>query len=128
LNLTTSDPFDFPLEPALALKPLPPGYVWKVIFDPTRTPEEPGLFWGSFFRFIDIPHDRNEKCTWPDGIVFENINTGEFLAIHKGQIHYPDKQTEIKRLKELQISGIGNRGVIQITIIGEDFNDAGDEE
>jgi hypothetical protein len=128
LNLTASDSFDLLFEPAHVIKPLPPGFIWKVIFDPTRTPEEPGLFYGSVFRFIDIAHDRNEICTWPEGIIFENINTGEFLVIRHGQIHYPDKQTEIEKLKGLQTSAVRKREVVRITIIGQNFNHIGDEE
>ena len=60
------------------------GYVWKVITDPTRTEDDPGLFLGSLFRMIDIRLNRDEKSTWPDGIVFEQINTGCRLAYQGG--------------------------------------------
>lgn len=128
MNLNITDQSDFSIEHQIIPNPLPPGYVLRVIFDPTRSSEDPGLFHGSFFRFIDITHDRNEKCTWPEGIIFENKNTGEFLAIRNGQIYYPSQQTEINKLKELQTSMNGKRRVVHITIIGEDFNESGDKE
>lgn len=60
------------------------GYVWKVITDPTRTEDDPGLFFGRLFRMIDIRLNRDEKSTWPDGIVFEQITTGCRLAYQGG--------------------------------------------
>ena len=35
-------------------KPAPKGYFWKVVVDPTRNGEEPGCFYGSLFRLLDI--------------------------------------------------------------------------
>ena len=32
----------------------PKGYFWKVVHDPTRNDVEPGLFFGSYFRLLDI--------------------------------------------------------------------------
>ena len=46
-----------------------PGYSWRVIHDPTRTGEDPGLFFGGHFRSIDIElpkslgHSKLEKIT-----------------------------------------------------------------
>ncbi|HNR03068.1 MAG TPA: hypothetical protein PKK59_11085 [Anaerolineaceae bacterium] len=51
----------------------PRGYIWKVVFDPTRNGEDPGYFYGHLFRMIDIRPGRDEKATWPDGILFENV-------------------------------------------------------
>ena len=52
------------------------GYVWKVIVDPTRESDDPGLFFGRLFRMIDIRLNRDEKSTWPEGIVFEHVTSG----------------------------------------------------
>ena len=52
------------------------GYVWKVIMDPTRVDDDPGMFFGRLFRMIDIRLNRDEKSTWPEGIVFEHITSG----------------------------------------------------
>lgn len=52
------------------------GYVWKVIVDPTRVDDDPGMFFGRLFRMIDIRLNRDEKSTWPEGIVFEHITSG----------------------------------------------------
>jgi hypothetical protein len=60
------------------------GYVWKVIKDPTRGREEPGLFYGGLFRMIDIRLGRDEKSTWPDGILFEHVTSGCQLTFQKG--------------------------------------------
>lgn len=62
------------------------GYEWKVVVDPTRTNKEPGLFLGGLFRMVDLRLDRDEKSTWPDGIVFENVNTGHRLTFQKGSL------------------------------------------
>lgn len=60
------------------------GYVWKVVKDPTRNVNDPGLFYGSMFRMIDIRLNRDEKSTWPDGIVFENVTSGNQLTFQNG--------------------------------------------
>ncbi len=60
------------------------GYVWKVIKDPTRSREEPGLFYGRLFRMIDIRLSRDEKSTWPDGILFEHVTSGCRLTFDNG--------------------------------------------
>jgi hypothetical protein len=54
------------------------GYEWKVIIDPTRKCDDPGLFYGRLFRMIDLSLDRDEISTWPDGIVFEHQVAGPF--------------------------------------------------
>jgi hypothetical protein len=60
------------------------GYVWKVIADPTRGKDDPGMFYGRLFRMVDLRTDRDEKSTWPDGIVFEDVASGCRLAYQKG--------------------------------------------
>ncbi len=60
------------------------GYVWKIIVDPTRNEADPGMFFGRLFRMIDIRLNRDEKSTWPEGIVFENVTTGCRLAYQGG--------------------------------------------
>ncbi len=60
------------------------GYVWKVIVDPTRNNDDPGIFFGRLFRMIDIRLNRDEKSTWPDGIVFENVTSGGQLTFQNG--------------------------------------------
>jgi len=60
------------------------GYVWKVIADPTRKDDEPGMFYGRLFRMIDIRLNRDEKSTWPEGIVFEHVTSGCRLTYQDG--------------------------------------------
>ena len=60
------------------------GYVWKVIADPTRKDDEPGMFYGRLFRIIDIRLNRDEKSTWPEGIIFENVTSGCRLTYQDG--------------------------------------------
>jgi len=60
------------------------GYVWKVIVDPTRDNDDPGIFFGRLFRMIDIRLNRDEKSTWPDGILFENVTSGCQLTYQNG--------------------------------------------
>ena len=60
------------------------GYVWKVIMDPTRVDDDPGMFFGRLFRMIDIRLNRDEKSTWPEGIVFEHITSGCRLTYNDG--------------------------------------------
>jgi len=60
------------------------GYVWKVIADPTRKDDEPGMFYGRLFRMIDIRLNRDEKSTWPEGIMFENVTSGGRLTYQDG--------------------------------------------
>jgi hypothetical protein len=60
------------------------GYVWKVIVDPTRDKDDPGIFFGRLFRMIDIRINRDEKSTWPEGIVFEHITSGCRLTYKDG--------------------------------------------
>jgi hypothetical protein len=65
---------------------LPKGYEWKVIVDPTRNPEYPGLFFGRFFRIFDLHMYPGEKPTWPDGITFQNIKTGQKVFFDQGKL------------------------------------------
>ncbi len=60
------------------------GYVWKVIMDPTRVDDDPGMFFGRLFRMTDIRLNRDEKSTWPEGIVFEHITSGRRLTYKDG--------------------------------------------
>ena len=60
------------------------GYVWKVIVDPTRNNDDPGMFFGRLFRMIDIRLNRDEKSTWPEGIIFENVTSGCRLTYQDG--------------------------------------------
>ncbi|MAT43749.1 MAG: hypothetical protein CL609_15540 [Anaerolineaceae bacterium] len=60
------------------------GYVWKVIVDPTRDNDDPGIFFGRLFRMIDIRLNRDEKSTWPEGISFEHITSGCRLTYKDG--------------------------------------------
>lgn len=60
------------------------GYVWKVIVDPTRGSEDPGLFFGRLFRMVDIRLNRDEKSTWPEGIVFEHVISRSCLTYRDG--------------------------------------------
>jgi len=62
------------------------GYDWKVIVDPTRSDDDPGLFYGGLFRMVDLRLDRDEKSTWPNGIVFEHKLTGQRLTFEKGKL------------------------------------------
>lgn len=63
------------------------GYVWKVIKDPTRNGVHPGLFYGNLFRMVDFRLDRDEISTWPDGIIFEHIITGQQLTFTEGKLY-----------------------------------------
>ncbi len=60
-------------------------YIWQVVYDPTRTGEYPGLFYKGLFRRSDLL----ESCGpdgWPDGIIFQNIQTGERRTVRGGQL------------------------------------------
>lgn len=69
---------------------LPTGYNWKVVVDPTRSDDHPGIFYGGHFRWTDIelPPACREKipCPFPAGTVFENIKTGERVIIRSGRV------------------------------------------
>jgi hypothetical protein len=73
----------------------PKGFLWKVVFDPTRNGEDPGLFYGSLFRLLDILPTWDETSPWPDGIVFEHIQTGQRLTFLEGQSMYLNLPEEI---------------------------------
>ncbi|MGB7096634.1 MAG: hypothetical protein WBD62_18450 [Anaerolineales bacterium] len=60
------------------------GYEWKVVVDPTREGHDPGMFFGRLFRIFDIHINRDEKSTWPDGIIFEHIKSGCRLTYQSG--------------------------------------------
>ena len=78
----------FPTE--FAGRTAPKGYFWKVVVDPTRDGEDPGCFYGSLFRLLDILPTVDEVSPWPDGIVFEHIETGQHLTFLNGQPKYLD--------------------------------------
>lgn len=69
---------------------VPQGYCWKVIIDPTRKGDDPGLFYGGHFRWSDIvtPGARKEDipCPWPNGTVFKNVKTGEVAIVQWGRV------------------------------------------
>lgn len=73
----------------------PKGYLWKVVCDPTRNGEDPGLFFGSLFRLLDILPTWDETSPWPDGIIFEHIKTGQRLTFVDGQSKYMNLPEEI---------------------------------
>lgn len=62
------------------------GYDWKVVVDPTRREYDPGLFFGGLFRMVDLRLDRDERSTWPDGIIFENVQTCQRLTFAQGKL------------------------------------------
>lgn len=68
----------------------PPGYYWKVVYDPTRTEDYPGDFYGGCFRICDVyPPSRRSyefRGIWPDGIIFQNIKTGEKVVIRNQSV------------------------------------------
>ena len=73
----------------------PKGYLWKVIYDPTRNGEDPGLFYGSLFRLLDILPTKDETSPWPERIVFEHVQTGQQLSFIEGQPVYLNLPDEI---------------------------------
>jgi hypothetical protein len=84
-------------------RPAPKGYFWKVVVDPTRNAEEPGWFYGSLFRLLDILPTVDEVSPWPDGIVFEHIETGQHLTFLDGQPKYLDTSPSVGGLQERAI-------------------------
>ena len=73
----------------------PKGYLWKVVYDPTRNGEDPGLFYGSLFRMLDILPTKDEISPWPDRIIFEHIQTGQQLSFIEGQPVYLNLPDEV---------------------------------
>ena len=73
----------------------PKGYLWKVVYDPTRNGEEPGLFYGSLFRLLDILPTKDEISPWPERIIFEHVQTGQQLSFIEGQPMYLNLPEEI---------------------------------
>lgn len=94
----------------------PQGYYWKVVVDPTRNEDDPGMFYGGHFRWTDIvlpdvdAEARRIPCPWPNGTVFENVKTGERVVIRRGRV----VKLEGKRGSLSDSSGVsghsGNRG------------------
>ena len=85
MSRTNKKNFDYYFEfQGETCRQVPRGYEWKVIVDPTRNAEEPGCFYGRLFRMMDIRVDRDEKPTWPNGIVFEHIYSRRRLSYQKG--------------------------------------------
>lgn len=70
----------------------PQGYYWKVVVDPTRNEDDPGMFYGGHFRWTDIvlpdvdAEARRIPCPWPNGTVFEHVKTGERVVIRRGRV------------------------------------------
>ncbi len=87
MNLTLKL-FDELFPSTFAGRTMPKGYFWKVVYDPTRNGEDLGLFYGSHFRLLDIIPTWDETSPWPDGTVFEHIQTGQQLTFLDGQPHY----------------------------------------
>ena len=98
----TPSNFDYLLNPVETSSQKPRGYEWKVIQDPTRNSEDPGLFFGRLFRMIDIRLERDEHSTWPDGIVFQHTNTQERLAYQYGLLIDIDNARVIHKNKRKQ--------------------------
>ncbi len=84
----------------------PPGYYWKVVVDPTRSGDEPGIFYGSHFRWTDIippgtdGEARRIPCPWPSGTVFENVKTGERVVIKRGKVIRLEQNRQVELLKQ----------------------------
>ena len=88
--------------PYFAGQTVPKGYFWKVVYDPTRNGEDPGLFYGSHFRLLDILPTWDETSPWPEGIVFEHTETGQQLTFLDGQpqyLNYPKKSCKLRTRK-----------------------------
>jgi len=94
----------------------PNGYLWKVIYDPTRNGEDPGLFYGSLFRLLDILPTKDEVSPWPERIVFEHIQTGQRLSFIEGQPVYLNLPEEIvkRRLRNRKNKSIHNFQTAQV--------------
>lgn len=86
------------------------GYDWQVVVDPTRSAAENGLFYGRLFRSIDIHLDRDERSSWPDGIVFRNIASGRRLTFQRGRLIDPDTQRVYTRPARLRAAGASRTG------------------
>jgi len=98
LNLATLKLLDELFPPYYAGQVAPKGYFWKVVYDPTRIDEDPGLFYGSHFRLLDILPTWDETSPWPDGIIFQHIETGQRLTFENGQPRYLNMHEEtVKR-------------------------------
>jgi hypothetical protein len=70
---------------------------WKCIYDPTRTGDYPGDFFGGYFRICDLlpryqPFQHIGKI-WPEGIIFKNIKTGQILTIRNGSVKKVDESS-----------------------------------
>ena len=94
----------------------PKGYLWKDIYDPTRNGEDPGLFYGSLFRLLDILPTKDEVSPWPERIVFEHIQTGQRLSFIEGQPVYLNLPEEIvkRRLRNRKNKSILNIQTSQV--------------
>lgn len=81
----------------------PPGYYWKVVVDPTRTRDDPGMFYGGHFRWSDIvlPGCQEEiPCPWPTGTVFENIRTGDRVVVKRGKVIRLEQNRPVEVVKQ----------------------------
>ena len=102
--------FDELFPPEFAGYTAPKGYLWKVVHDPTRNGDDPGLFYGSLFRLLDILPTKDEVSPWPERIVFEHIQTGQRLSFIEGQPVYLNLPEEIvkRRLRNRKNKSIHN--------------------
>lgn len=59
----------------------------QVVVDPTRNAEDPGDFYLRFFRPGDISVRLiGDRLPFPDGTVFQNVETKKLLEVSNGQI------------------------------------------
>lgn len=65
-----------------------PFYIWKVVYDPTRTGDYPGDFYGRIFRPNDIKPSviDGDLYSFPNGTVFLNIISGKMLLADGNQL------------------------------------------
>lgn len=54
---------------------------WQCVFDPTRTAEYPGDFYGGRMSATDLNARGSLPAeAWPEGITYQNLRTGQCLA------------------------------------------------
>ena len=108
--------FDELFPPEFSGYTAPKGYLWKVVYDPTRNGEDPGLFYGSLFRLLDILPTKDEVSPWPERIIFEHTQTGQRLSFVEGQPVYLNLPEEIvkRRLRNRKNKSIHNIQTSQV--------------
>lgn len=117
MNLTTSNLFDELFPPVFQGTTAPKGYLWKVVFDPTRNGEDPGLFYGSLFRLLDIMPTKDETSPWPDGIIFQHVDTGQRLTFQDGQakylnLHEETVKRQLRNRRDKNLNGLTGRQIL----------------